>query len=130
MTVGPDSVAINGQLLNVPPSAAWNPLSWGPQTRGVPNVSPAYPPFMGGGMQTAPGSEAVGGYGTAGNNAMATQIAAAHPFNPRVSPVLWAVVGLVVSLILLKAVHWRETIIEGKEGLDLGPAHENAEAAA
>lgn len=129
-SLGADSVVVNGQLVPTPTPAAYMPQGYGPQTMGVPNVAPAYPPYLGAPMSTAPGSEAVGGYGTAGNNAMGTAMANAHPWNPRVSAVPWAVGGLIVSLLLLKAVHWRETILEGREGLDLGPAHETAEVGA
>lgn len=128
--LGADSSVVNGQLVPTPTMAAYAPQGYGPQTMGVPNVAPAYPPYIGAPMSTAPGSESVGGYGTAGNNNMVTAMANAHPWNARVSPVPWAVAGLIVSLILLKAVHWRETILEGREGLDLGPAHESAEAGA
>lgn len=130
--LGADSVIINGQLVQTPTPAAYSPQGYGPQTIGVPNVAAAYPPYRGAGgpMSTAPGSESVGGYGTAGNNNIVASIGAAHPWNPRVSPVPWAVLGLIISLLLLKAVHWRETILEGKEGLDLGPARESAEASA
>ena len=129
-SLGADSSVVNGQLVQTPTMAAYMPQGYGPQTMGVPNVAPAYPPYSGSPMTTAPGSEAVGGYGTAGNNALGTALANAHPWNPKVSAVPWALAGLILSLILLKAVHWRETILEGREGLDLGPAHESAEAGA
>jgi hypothetical protein len=97
---------------------------------GVPNVSPSYPPYIGGGAMSMGAGAAthVGGYGTADNNAQVAAIANAHPWNLRVSPVLWAVVGLVVGLIALKSIHWREAILEGNEALNFGPAHERGEA--
>jgi hypothetical protein len=125
---GPDSQAVNGQLLSFPTSASYTPTSYGPQTVGVPNVTPSYPPFLGGAVQSAPGAESVGGYGTAGQNQMATAYAANNPWSLKASPVLWAVGGLVLSLICLKAVHWRETLIEGSESGSAGPAHEEASA--
>lgn len=128
--LGPDTVAVNDQLLAFPSHYAYNPQGFGPQTRGVPNITPSYPPFFGAATGTAPGAESVGGYGTAGGNGMAASIANAHPWNPRVSATPWVVGGLIASLLLLKAVHWRETILEGREGLDVGPAHESAEAGA
>lgn len=130
MLSGPDSQAVNGQLLAFPTTAAYTPASYGPQTLGVPNVTPSYPPFIGGSVQSSPGSESVGGYGTAGQNQLATSIAAAHPWNLRASPTLWAVSGLVLALVCLKAVHWRETLLEGSESAHAGDVHEEASAGA
>jgi hypothetical protein len=132
MSMGADTFLVNGQLLPFPTPAAYGPQGYGPQTMGVPNVAAAYPPYKGAGgaMTQAPGSESIGGYGTAGNNNIVASIGAAHPWNPRVSPVPWALAGLIGSLLVLKAVHWRETILEGREGIDIGPAHEHAEAGA
>ncbi|HEY2300524.1 MAG TPA: hypothetical protein VGH66_01445 [Acidimicrobiales bacterium] len=127
MALGPDSVVVNGQLVWQPDTDQYFPTAYGAQTVGVPQVSPSYPPYLGAPMASAPGASNVGGYGTASNNDKATQIAAAHPWNPRVSPTWWAVIGLVLSLMLLKAVHWRETILEsGEERGMLGPFREDA----
>jgi hypothetical protein len=130
LTIGADSAVVNGQLVTLPSSYAYNPQGWGPQTRGVPQVTPSYPPYVGGALQSAPGSESVGGYGTAGNNALATAIAGSAPWSFKMSPVIFATVGLVVSLVLLKAIHWRETMLEGDESARIGPVSERAEAAA
>lgn len=130
MALGPDTQAVNDQLLPFPSHYAWNPQGYGPTTTGVPNVTPAYPPYMGGPgtpTSTAPGSESVGGYGTAGNNNLVAMQGNAHPWSFKVSPTPWVVLGLVGSLLLLKKVHWRETMLEsGDERLGLGPAKENA----
>lgn len=131
MALGPETVAVNGERTNVPQAAAYFPHPYGPQTQGVPNVTPSYPPYLGGApLNLAPGAESVGGYGTAGNNAQVTALANAHPWNLKVSPVWWAIIGLVVSLVALKAIHWRDTILEGEEALDFGPVGERAEAEA
>jgi hypothetical protein len=127
MTTGADSYVVNGQLVTFPTTASYAPLSYGPQTNAVPNVTPAYPPYMGGTTGATPGSESIGGYGTAGNNSVAASIANAHPFNLRVSPTWWAVGGLLLALVLLKAIHWRETLEE--EG-GIGPVREEARESA
>lgn len=126
--LGSQTQVINGQRFDTPTLFQFAPSSYGQQTTGVPNVSPQVPPFIGGGGSAGSGGlESVGGYGTAGNNAQVTAIAAAHPFNPKVSPVWWAVVLLVGSLILLKGIHWRETTLEGfREEGHAGPAREEA----
>lgn len=130
MSQGSQTQVVNGQRNIFPTGAQWNPIGYGPSTVGVPQVSPTMPPFLGGGGSgTGLGIEGVGGYGTAGGNLTATAIAGANPWNPKVSSVWWAVILLVVGLMLLKAVHWRETILESGHA---GPVHEEAheEAAA
>jgi hypothetical protein len=127
VTLGPQSLVVNGQLVDVPTQAAYAPLNYGQQTMGVPMVTPSYPPQLGTPTQVAPGSESVGGYGTAGNNSLAATLANAHPFNLKMSPTIWAVGGLIVGLILLKAVSWRETM---EEHTALGPMSEEARESA
>lgn len=127
MSLGADTAVVNGQRFATPSWAAYRPAGYGPQTTGVPQVSPSMPPFLGGSPVNNSIVEGVGGYGTAGNNSFAAQMAAANPFNPRVSPVLWAVGGLLVSLFLLRHVHWRDTIVEGaEERAEAGPFSERA----
>ena len=119
MSLGSETFVINGQRFAQPTSAQYSPLQYGPQTTGVPQISPTQPPFIGqanGGGTSLGGMEGVGGYGTAGNNALVTATAANNPFNLKVSPVFWAVGALVVGLVLLKAVHWRALASEGISG--------------
>jgi hypothetical protein len=128
---GPDSMAVNGQLVQFPTSDSWTPRGYGQQTVGVPNVSPSIPPFMGAASGVSGGAaESVGGYGTAGANQLATIQAANHPWSLKASPVLWAVGGLLISLCLLKSVHWRDTMLEGDESARIGGISEEARAAA
>lgn len=125
--LGPGTQVIDGQRFALPQGSAFFPTAFGPQTTGVPQVSPTMPPFLGG-SSSGGGLSAVGGYGTADNNSMVTSIAAMHPFNWKVSPVLWAVIGLVVSLLLIQKIHWRKTILEGEERVGIGSAREDASA--
>jgi hypothetical protein len=129
MSLGPDTEVINGQRFKLPQGNVFFPTAFGPQTQGVPNVSPTMPAFLGG-SPSAGGFSSVNGYGTAENNSTVTAVAAANPFNWKVSPVLWAVVGLVVSLLLIQKIHWRKTILEGEEHVGIGGAREEASAAA
>lgn len=132
MSLGSQTQVVDGQRNVFPTSAQWAPQSWGPTTTGVPQVSPTMPPFISaantaGGGGAAFGLEGVGGYGTAGNNAQVTAVANANPWNLKVSPVLWAIAFLLVGLLLLKGVHWRETTLEGlEERGHAGPVHEAA----
>lgn len=131
MGLGSQSVVVNGQRVDTPSSFQFNPTQYGPQTSGVPQVSPTMPPYLGGAPVSASGAvEGVNGYGTAGNNLQATAIASAHPYSLKVSPVWWALGSLFVGLALLNAIHWRKTILEGSESAHAGPARESAEAAA
>lgn len=129
-TPGADSGVVNGQLVAFPQMAQYVPQGYQPQTVGVPQVSPSYPPYMLGVGPNAPtgatngAAVSVGGYGTADNNAQVTAIAARNPWNLKVSPVPWAVAGLVGSLLLLRAIHWRETV---EEHAGLGPMSERGE---
>lgn len=116
MSLGSNTQVVDGQRNIFPTGQQYTPMSYGQQTTGVPNVSPSMPPFMG--STNGPGSsmglsEGVGGYGTAGNNATVTAIAAEHPHNLKVSPVWWAVIFLIVGILLLRGVHWRKTTLEG-----------------
>lgn len=117
MSLGEGTAVVNGQRTTVAPAAAFLPTMFGAQTTGVPNVTPIIPPYAAGstsvGGAAASGYGSVGGYGTADNNALATQIAADHPYNAKVSPVWWAVGALLGGLLLLQAVSWRETIEAG-----------------
>lgn len=127
MSLGADTTVVNGQRFIAPTRDQWFPMGYGPQTTGVPQVSPSMPPFLGGSPTNNSMIEGVGGYGTAGNNAVSTQIANAHPWNLKASPVIWAIVGLLLSIFLLRHVHWRDTMLEGaEEGARLGPVRENA----
>jgi hypothetical protein len=133
MSFGPSTQLVDGQRNLFPSSYAYSPSPMGPQTSGVPQVSPTLPPSVsagGSGFATGAGmagSENVDGYGTAGNNAHTTSIAAAHPFNVKVSPLWWAIGSLALGLVLLNGVHWRKTTLEGaEESAHIGPARESA----
>lgn len=132
MALGSDTGVVNGQRFTFPTLASYNPQSYGQQTTGVPQVSPTMPPYLGNGAPAGMGgAEGVGGYGTAGNNAQVTAIAAANPYSLKVSPVWWAVGALVVGLTLLNAVHWRKTILEsGDVRAEAGPAQASASESA
>jgi hypothetical protein len=127
VSLNSETVVVNGQRFTTPTWAAYSPSGYGPSTTGVPQVSPSMPPFLGGSPTNNAMVESVGGYGTAGNNALATSVAASNPWNLRVSPVLWAVFGLLLAIFLLRHVHWRDTILEGaEEHAVFGPASERA----
>jgi hypothetical protein len=86
--LGSQTDVILGQRFTQPTQAQYNPMRYGPQTTGVPQVSPSMPPFMGasnGAGSSLGVQEGVNGYGTAGNNALVTQIAAEHPHHMKVS---------------------------------------------
>lgn len=127
MSLGADTVVVNGNRFATPTWDSYNPTNYGPQTTGVPQVSPSMPPYLGGSPVNNSMLEGVGGYGTAGNNNLMTQVANANPWNLRVSPVVWAIVGLLLSIFLLRHVHWRETILESaREEARFGPVSEGA----
>ena len=116
MSLDATTTVVNGNRFAVPDHNQWFPVGYGPSTTGVPQVSPTMPPFLGGSPTNNSMIEQVGGYGTAGNNAMATSVANSNPWNPKLSPVLPAIVGLLVALVLLRHIHWRETMSESTKG--------------
>lgn len=136
MSLGSQTFINDGQRFTGPTSWAYQPTQYGPQTTGVPNVSPSMPPFVGaangGGSSMGMGGYSdVDGYGTADNNAQVTAIANANPHNLKVSPVWWAVGSLLGGLFLLQVVHWRKTTLEGaSESAHVGGARESASEAA
>ena len=130
MPVGPNTLVVDGQRFGVPTGAAYNPVGYGQLVQLQPVRNLNQPPMVGvsqGGAGSALGTDVVGGYGTAGNNAQVTAAANANPHSLTVSPVWWAVVFLVVGLVLLKGINWRETTLEHfTESGSAGPAHESA----
>lgn len=133
MALGPTTQVVDGQRNTFPVGYQWYPTGYGPQTTGVPNVSPTMPPFIGasntaGGVGAAAGMEGVGGYGTAANNTTVAGIAGANAHHWAVSPVWWAIGALIAGLLLLKWINWRETTLEGlEEHGHVGPLTERAE---
>lgn len=135
MSLGSQTQVVDGQRNIFPTAFQYSPNAWGPETTGVPQVSPTMPPFIAqynsGGAGGAFGLEGVGGYGTAGNNNTVTAVANANPWNLKVSPLPWALAFLIIGLVLLKGIHWRETTLEGfEEHGHLGEARERAEESA
>jgi hypothetical protein len=130
MPVGPNTLVVDGQRFGVPTGAAYNPVGYGQLVQLQPVRNLNQPPMVGvsqGGTGSALGTDVVGGYGTAGNNAAATQNAMLNPWNLRHSPTVYVVVGLIVALTLLKVIHWR-SLASGSEKGHIGPARESAEA--
>lgn len=105
--LGYESAVVNGQLVNVAPAAAFNPLVWGPVYTGAAwqrqGVYVAPPVATGGGLGTG------GGYGAALGlpGSPTAQSHTGNPFHLTKSPVLWVLVFFVASLLLLHFVHYK-----------------------
>lgn len=111
--LGYTSDVINGQLVNVAPGQAFNPLTFGAQfvgpalwpTNSPYNVPPVLPSAVGasGAYDYQPS-----GFGppapTAGGM---TKSGGANWFHPTKSPVLWAIGFVVVALVMLHKVHYK-----------------------
>ena len=120
--LGASTSVVNGERFLTPTRPQYYPTGYGPQTTGVPQVSPSMPPFLGGSPTNNSMVEGVNGFGTAGNNSYVAAQAAEHPHSLRLSPVWWAVGLLLLSIYLLRHVHWRDTMEAGGEGgVHLGP---------
>jgi len=97
------SIVVNGQLVSQVPAVS----------QYVSGFSP-YSPVSASGPLTIPPSVGTAGINTgtltptADSNAQATQNAVMDPFNPKVSPVIPALVALGLALFMLHAVHFRD----------------------
>jgi len=131
--IGAQTVAIDGSRFSVPTVAAYNPVGFGQVTQPQPIQNVNFPPMLPGGATSGGGGsigESIGGYGTAGQNLAAAQMAGNSPFSLRRAPTVWTVLLLIIGLVMLSAVHWRKTTLGGaRENAHLGPASEGGEAA-
>jgi len=107
--LGYESEVINGQLVNVAPKAAFDPLIFGAYytgpamwpRQGVYNVAPVLPsPDMQATMAPAT-------YGATGTYPFPTATSASgNPFHLAKAPTLWVLVFLAFALFMLYKVHW------------------------
>lgn len=135
MSLGYSTQVVDGQRNVFPTAFAYQPTQYGPQSTGVPQVSPTMPPFISGGngsgASLGAGFEGVGGYGTAGNNAQVAAAANANPWNAKVSPVWWALAFLIGGILLLNGTSWRKTTLESAdEHAKVGTVSERASESA
>lgn len=117
MGLATGTAVVNGQRITAPTGDAYNPVGFGQLVQMQPVQNINVPPMVGGGTGgmggAVTGQDVVGGYGTSSLNSAAVLDANQNPWSLRASPVLWALGGLVLSLVLLKAVHWRKTTLGG-----------------
>lgn len=101
----PSTDVINGQMVVVGQQYAFQGRGYGPTPLAYDTYSaqPTTPPFTGATGSTPAGYTA-GGSDTA--NTTAAAVAAGSPFNPKVSPVLWSVLMLLVGVLGLRLIHW------------------------
>jgi hypothetical protein len=110
MPYGYGSVGVNDQLVPVPVKAAYNPIDMGPAytgpsmwpRQGVYNLPPILP---GPDLQATMAPQAWGqvtGEGTMG------QEEPISPYHPTQSPLWWGLGALILGLIMLRYIHWRE----------------------
>lgn len=133
MAINANTLVENGQRFSVPNSNAYNPVGYGQLVQMQPVRQLNQPPMVGVGGGGAGagvmGTDVVGGYGTAGNNAAATIKANLNPWSLRDSPVGWAIIGLIISVVGLSAIHWRKTTLAGADAnLHVGGSHAGGEA--
>jgi len=108
--IGYQSAAVNDQLVNVAPGAAYTPLAFGPAytgpgmwpRQGVYNVPPILP------SPSLQRSMAPASYGASGSYPFPTATGeTGSPFSLKGSPVLWAFGFLAVGLALLYFIHYK-----------------------
>jgi hypothetical protein len=107
--LGYSSATVNGQLVNVAPSAPFDPLIFGQaytgpgywMRQGVYNVPPVLPS---GALQA---SMSPSSYGSTGFQAPTASDANGNPFHPTKSP-LWMALGfLIIGILMLQHIHYR-----------------------
>lgn len=130
MALGPQTRVVDGQRFSGPTATDYAPVGFGQLVQPQPISNVNFPPMVTGSPSGSSAmTESVGGYGTAGQNVIATAQAAAHPFGLRESPLWWAIIGLIVSIVGLSVVHWRKTTLAGgRENLHVGSASEEGGA--
>jgi hypothetical protein len=106
------TAVVNGQLVSQVPFVSQYVNGFAPYSAVSPSGPITIPPTVGN-MGVSAGTIT----GTADSNAQAAMNAKSDPFNPKVSPVIPALVALGVCLFVLHAVHFRE---EGKVSEGLG----------
>lgn len=111
--LGYETEVVNGQMVNVAPAAAYDPIIFGAMytgpgmwpRQGVYNVPPVLPsPEMQAGM--APASYGGGGSPISGSSVPTATSATGNPYHLTKSPVLWAIGLLVFTLLMLNYVHF------------------------
>lgn len=100
-------VVVNGQLVSQVPGVSQYVTGYAPYSAVSPAGPLSIPPSIGIMGTTTAGTLT----GTSDSNAQAVHNATRDPFNPKVSPVVPALVALAIALFMLHAVHFRE---EGK----------------
>lgn len=109
--LGYTSNVINGQMVNVAPAQAFNPLTFGQAytgpgmwlRQGVYNLPPILPS---GALQSSMAPQA---YGSGSGTPIPTATSeTGSPFSLTKSPLWWALGFLAVGLLMLQHVHWRK----------------------
>jgi hypothetical protein len=110
MAIGYESAVVNGQLVNVAPQQAFNPLTFGQAyapsgmwpRQGVYNVPPVLPSAA---LQAA---QAPASYGATGFPMPTATSETGNPYHATKSPLLWGLFFLIAGLALLQHVHWHK----------------------
>lgn len=97
MAVGFGSAVVNGQLAPMMQGDFHNPVSYGPPLETVPASAPQIPPFWGSLINTP---------NNTGAQAQGNSAAKADPFNLGVSPVVWAIIFVLISVLGLRFIHY------------------------
>ena len=93
--IGNGSLVTNGQILGVPMAGQFFPdMASAPFVKGSGQPPPTVPINYMQGNQTAMGNPQA-------------MIAAANPFSPTMSPLIFAVGALIIGILGLRYIHWR-----------------------
>lgn len=110
MALGYESAVVNGQLVNIAPQQAFNPLTFGQAyapsgmwpRQGVYNTPPVLP------SGSLMGSMAPASYGGSGFPMPTATSPSGNPFHPTKSPLIWGLFFLFAGLLALQHIHWHK----------------------
>lgn len=112
MSLGYGSAVVNGQLINVPVPAAFDPLTFGQAytgpaywpRQGVYNVPPVLPS---GALQASAAPASFGASGLTGYQVPTPYSETGNPFHPTKSPLWWGLGFLIVGILMLQHIHYK-----------------------
>jgi hypothetical protein len=107
--IGYETQVVNGQMVNVAPGQAYNPLTFGQAytgpamwpRQGVYNVPPVLP------SQALQNVQSPLAYGSSGFPVPTATGPSGSPFHPTKSPLWWGIGFLIVGILMLQHIHYK-----------------------
>ena len=94
-----DTWQVGGSRFALFSNYAFNPIGYGPTAEQIPYALPSVPPVYGQGSSFG---------GDMGGQTQAAMLAAGAPLHPKYSPLPWVLGGILVAVLSLHWLHWKE----------------------